>query len=214
MTFEPPAQPDRPSGSGPAQPPQPPQPPVPPPAPAGRQWPGPPPPAQPGPAAPSELGRVNPMDWGILVAGFLALIFSFFDYYTAKATALGFSTSASESAWHGFFGWFAAIVALAAAALLALHLFMPSMKTPFPLRLTALAGFVLAAVFVIIAAFVTPGARSSAELSREAGVAVKLDYGRGEGYWLSLVAILAGAVVSFLRQRETGGRLPWERRKA
>jgi hypothetical protein len=38
-----------------------------------------------------------------------------------------------------------------------------------------------------------------------------VDTGRGAGYYLSLIVILAGAVLSFLRLRATGGKLPWEK---
>jgi hypothetical protein len=195
--------PEPPAGSGP-QPPSPGMPPVPPEPPA-QQWSG-PPPGEPAPAGRRGVdpATVKPMDWGIIVAGLLALIFSTFDYYTATARAGGFSASASASAWHGFFGWFAALLALVAAILLAVHLFAPSAQLPIPIRLTVLGGFLLAALCVIIAGFVTPGAGS-------VGPGVSVDYGRGAGYYLSLIVILAGAVLAYLRLRETDGTLPWEK---
>jgi hypothetical protein len=66
---------------------------------------------------------------------------------------------------------------------------------------------------VIIAGFVTPGAKSSGQLSADLGVKVTIDYGRGAGYWLSLIVILAGAVLAYLRLRETGGTLPWAKNR-
>jgi hypothetical protein len=212
MTFEPPEQPPEPPvGSQPAAPPPEPYAPPPPPSPP-QEW-----AAPPSPAAQSSAfnpAAVSPYDWGILAAGFLALVFSWFSYYTVKVSFLGLSRSDSEGAWHGFFGWFAALLALAAAALLAIHLFAPSARLPFPLRLTIFGGFALALVFLIIAAFVTPGAASASELSAAAGGRVSVDYGRGVGFYLSLIVILAGGVLSFLRLRETGGSLPWEKSKA
>ena len=200
--------PEPPVGSGP-QPPPPPGgvPPVPPEQPA-QQWSA-PPAGQPAPAERRGVdpATVKPMDWGIMVAGILALIFSTFDYYTATAKAGGFSASASASAWHGFFGWFAALLALVAASLLAVHIFAPSAQLPIPIRLTVLGGFLLSALCIIIAGFVTPGAES-------VGPGVSVDYGRGVGYYLSLIVILAGAVLSYLRLRETGGTLPWEKNRA
>jgi hypothetical protein len=41
-----------------------------------------------------------------------------------------------------------------------------------------------------------------------------IDSSRGAGYFLSLIVILAGAVLSYVRLRETGGTLPWERSRA
>lgn len=151
---------------------------------------------------------VNPMDWGILAVGVLALIFSTFNYYTLSVKGFG---SDSESAWHGFFGWFAALVALAASILLAVHLFAPSVKMRFPVRLVVLGAYAVSLICMIIAGFVTPGAVSSGEASAAVGFKVSVDYGRGAGFYLSLIAILAGTVLAFLRLRETGGKLPWDK---
>ena len=213
MTFEPPAPPPEPSaGSMPAE--SPPHAPSQPADPAASQDDGsvsPPPAAPTGSSADAfNPAAVNPLDWGILAAGFLALLFSFVSYYTATAKSSRLSGSVSESvtAWHGFFGWFAALVALASAVLLAIHIFLPSAKFRFPLRAVVLAGFAVATVCVIIAAFVTPGKASPGLLK---ALDISVDYGRGAGFWLSLIVILAGAVMSFLRLRESGGSLPWER---
>lgn len=208
--------PEPPAGSGSsATPPTPPPPaPTPPPA-ADPAWSAPPPPPATGqPAsggAPVNLATVKPMDWGIIAAGILALIFSTFDYYTATAKGPGGSISNSISAWHGFFGWFAALVALAASALLAVHILAPKAALPVPVRLTVLGGYALSLLCMIIAGFVTPGARSAADLGAGPGSGISIDYGRGAGFYLSLIVILAGGVLSFLRLRETGTKLPWDK---
>ncbi len=132
---------------------------------------------------------VHPMDWGILACGFLALIFSFFGYYTLGPYG--------ESAWHGFFGWFAALVALFAAAALAVAIFAPQVRLPFPPRLIALGGFALALLCVILAGLVDPDGASGLS--------------RGAGFYLSLIVILAGGALSYLRLKATGGKLPWEK---
>jgi uncharacterized membrane protein len=174
-----------------------------------QQWSA-PPPGQPAPARRGlDPASVKPMDWGIMAAGILALIFSTFDYYTATAKAAGSSASDSISAWHGFFGWFATLLALAGAIVLAVHLFAPSVQMRIPARVTVLGTFLLSLLCVVIAGFVTPGAKSSGQLSADLGVKVTIDYGRGAGYWLSLIVILAGAVLAYLRLRGTGGTLPW-----
>ena len=197
MTFEPPEQPPEPPvGSQPAAPPPEPYAPPPPPPPP-QEW-----AAPPQPAAQSSAfnpAAVSPYDWGILAAGLLAFIFSLFGYYTASYAGI----SASESAWHGFFGWFAALVALLSAGLLALHIFAPTTKLPVPVRLTVLSGFAVALLCVILAGLI------DAE-----NIPSPVSSGRGVGYYLSLIVILAGGVLSFLRLRETGGSLPWEKSKA
>ena len=197
MTFEPPEQPPEPPvGSQPAAPsPEPYAPPPPPPPP--QEWAAPPPPAA--QASAFNPADVSPYDWGILAAGFLAFIFSLFSYYTASFAGI----SASESAWHGFFGWFAALVALLSAGLLAVQIFVPATRLPVPVRLTVLIGFAVAALCVILAGLIDAENLPS-----------QVSSGRGAGYYLSLIVILAGGVLSFLRLRETGGSLPWEKGKA
>jgi hypothetical protein len=175
-------------------------PPLPPEQPA-QQWSA-PPPSQPGlaPRGGFDPASVKPMDWGILVAGVLAFIFSFVSYYSYSLGPL----SRDFNAWDGFFGWFSTLLALLAAALLAVQLFAPQAQLRASMvRSVVLGGFALAALFVIIAGFVD---------SRDtAGTGINSS--RGAGYYLSLIVILAGVVLSFLRLRETGGMLPWEKRR-
>jgi len=142
---------------------------------------------------------VNSLDWGIIGAGVLAFIFSLFDYYTIEVSFGGFSSSGSASAWHGFFGWFAALLAVAGAALVAMELFAPQVKLPIATRLAGLGCFAVATLFVIIALFVFPGGDVSGP-----GV----DEGHGFGYWVSLIVIIAGTVLSLMRLQQTGGKLP------
>jgi hypothetical protein len=135
------------------------------------------------------------LDWGILGAGALAFIFSFISYYTYSYGPY----STSFSAWHGFFGWFAMLCALVGSAAIALELFMPHVKMPFPNRLIALAAYALATLCVILALFVTPGPDVSG---------TGIDEGHGFGYWASLIVIIAGLVLCFMRFQQTGGKLP------
>lgn len=191
--------PEPPAGSDPSAVPPTPPPPPPPPAAAQQQWSA-PPPAQPAPAGGGGFNpaAINPMDWGILGAGLLAFIFSFVSYYTYGISG-GPSDLADENAWHGFFGWFAMLVALLAAITLAVHLFAPQVQLPVPVRMTVLGGFAVSALCVILAGLID--ARS---------IPHGYTSDRGAGYYLSLIVILAGAVLSFLRLRATGGKLPWE----
>jgi hypothetical protein len=132
----------------------------------------------------------NPYDLGIIGAGVLAFIFSLFSYYKASASGGGFSVSTSESAWHGFFGWFAALVALVASALLAAAILGVKLLDAKMLRLVLLVAYGVAAVCVILALFVIPGKVD----------VPGVDYGHGIGYWVSLIVILAGLGLSFLRK--------------
>jgi hypothetical protein len=193
------------------QPPPPPPPPAPPPGPAGQphgaQPPGPqgawgPPAGSPynAPRAAFDPKTVNPLDWGILGAGLLAFIFSFVSYYTVSVSYAGFgSASGSESAWNGFFGWFAMLCALAGSALVAMELFVPTVRLPFPARLTGLALYAVATLCVILALFVFP---------EDVPDVKGIDTGHGVGYWISLIVIIAGLVLSLMRFQQGGGKLP------
>lgn len=142
---------------------------------------------------------VHQLDWAIVGAGVLALIFSMFDYYTVDVSFGGYSASASASAWHGFFGWFGALLALAGAGVVAMELFAPHVKLPVANRIAGLGLFAAATLCVILALFIFPGGDYSGP-----GV----DEGHGFGYWLSLIVIIAGLVLSLMRVQQTGGKLP------
>lgn len=129
----------------------------------------------PGPRSAFDARTISPLDWGILACGCLAFIFSFMSYYTFFVF--------SATAWHGFFGWFAALVALAAATVLAVGLFLPQVTLPH--RPLTLAGFGVATLCVILAGLVDPSGASGLS--------------RGAGYYLSLVVILAGFALAYVR---------------
>jgi hypothetical protein len=145
---------------------------------------------------------INPMDWGIIAAGVLTFIFSFIDYFTYKVEIAGFSQSASTNAWHGVLAPIATLLALFAAVLLAVEL-IANVRLAFPVRLVVLGAFALASLLLLLALFVMPGNTNGAE-----ALGVKIDKGHAVGYWLSLLAVLAGTGLSFKRFTDTGGTLP------
>jgi len=177
----------------------------PPPAPpvnSGAQWPG---------AAnlqDFDPKTVDVKDWAIIGLGVLTLLFSIFGYYKYTVTVKILNVSRSESqtfsAWHGFFGWFAAILAVAAAIVLALNLIM-KVSFKFPVRLYVLGAFALATLCTLLALFIVPGVKDSATA---AAVGIKIDKGHGFSYWLSFIFLIAATVLSYLRFTETGGKLP------
>jgi len=143
---------------------------------------------------------VNPLDWGILGAGLLAFVFSFTPYYKYSAHLGGpFGTiSGTDNAWHGFFGWFAMLCAVVGSAIVASELFGTSGRLPFAARLGGLVAYAVASLCVILAIFVIPGD------TRGTGI----DKGHSYGFWISLVVILAGLVLSLMRFQQRGGQLP------
>ena len=191
-----------------------PPPPTGPPPPAG-QWGAPPPAVGPGggygapgggypsPSGPSFNPKtVNPLGWGILAVGVLTLIFSFFSYYTVTLSVIGFNYGGNENAWNGFFGWFAVFLVLLGAGAVAVELFAPQVKFPFPTRLAALGLFALALICVLLALVIFPESVPSGS-----GIST----GRGFGYWADLVLVAVGAVLCLLRMKTTGTPLPWEK---
>jgi hypothetical protein len=146
------------------------------------------PPSAPQPAEPASFDptAVTRSEWAILAAGVLALLCSFFDYYT----------SVSVSAWHGLFGWLGALAAFGGAAVVAAQLFGKLPATlPLPAPRLALSGFGIGTLCVLAAFFVHPG---------DGYYGVGFHAGHGFGYWLSLVAIVSGLVLCYRRSASTG----------
>ncbi|MEJ7689805.1 MAG: CRISPR-associated protein Cas5 [Nocardioidaceae bacterium] len=171
-----------------------------------------PPPAQPTPSSgqPTPRGsggmsgdqmkatmqNAHKYDLGIIGAGVLAFIFSLLPYYTVSVDGGPLlNVSESGTAWHGFFGWFATLLALAAAVVLVLHLL--GVTLPVPTRMTVLGMFAAALLCTIVAFFVFPGA-PDCQGFKACEDAVNL--GRGIGYWLSLLAIIGGLALSVMRK--------------
>ena len=149
-----------------------------------------------------DAKSVDPLDWGIIAAGVVAFIFSTFNYYTYKVSLGGFSQSASYSAWHGVLAPIATLLATFAALLLAAQV-IAKMRLPSLVRLVVLAAFALASLLLLLALFVMPGNTSGFD-----AFGVKIDKGHGVGYWVSLLAVLAGTALAFKRFTDTGGKLP------
>ena len=131
--------------------------------------------------------NANRLDLGIIGAGVLAFIFSLFPYYTVSVSGLGGLGGGSTSAWHGFFGWFAVLLALAGAVVVTLPLL--GVRLPIPTRLVALGAFAVATLFTLLALFVDP-----------VNTGGLVNIGRGFGYWATFVMIIAGLVLCVMRK--------------
>jgi hypothetical protein len=148
-------------------------------------------------AATRSLQGADPMDLGIVAAGVVAFFASMMPFYTASVSGGGFDISAHISAWHGFFGWFAALVALAGGVIVALGLFDVSL--PVAVHQAAVVAFGVALLCLALALFITPGGGCNGA----GGLGIDCDTGRGFGYWLALLAVLAGLGMSLARARTT-----------
>ena len=192
--------------------PPPPPPPPPPGPPAGGPPAGGPPPGQWGPPpgqGPSGAGgfdpkSVNNLDWGILGAGLLMFIFSFVDWYSYGDKS-GFSdVTLDQNAWSGFFGWFGVLCAVLGSVAVGLAIFMPHIKLPMPNRLIGLGLYAIAALCVILSLFIIPDL-SVGGVSVDSG---KTDTGHDFGFWVSLIVVLAGLVLSLMRAQQTNTAMP------
>jgi len=142
----------------------------------------------------AAVQNTHQYDLGIIVLGLLAFIFSLIpSYYTADVPGL---LSDNLNAWHGFWGWFGAVLALAGAALLAAEVLM-NMAMPMPTRLVVLVLFGLGLLCTIIAGLTWAGYDTH-------GVDVGKYTGHGFSYWACLILILAGTVLAFLRTEYAG----------
>jgi hypothetical protein len=148
----------------------------------------------------AAIQGAHKFDLGMIGAGVVAWLAGFLPFYTASASFAGHSVSAHESAYHGFFGWFAVWVALAVAVLVALALLGVDLPLPVPMAQAALGGFGLALLCLVLALFITPGG----DACNGAGAfGVDCSTGRGFGFWLALILVIAGGVLAFLRARDT-----------
>jgi hypothetical protein len=124
--------------------------------------------------------------------GVVIFIASLMPFYTYSFSGGGISASASVSAWHGFFGWFAVLLALVATGILVASLVggvvIPSM------RMLVLGLFGAAAVCLILALFVMPGGNISGP---------GYDDGHGFGYWLALLCALGASALAYMRLEAT-----------
>jgi len=140
---------------------------------------------------------IDGTDLALIGIGVLLFILSFLAYYKYVVTVDlgplgGEGSSINISAWHGFFGWFAVVLALFGIALIVLPLLGIALPARVPTVTYGL--FVAAFVSVLLALFVIPGDTSGVGL-----LGMKVDKGHGVAYWLSFVVALVGAVLGGAR---------------
>lgn len=171
-----------------------------------------PPPAEPPPSSgagssfsadqmKSSVQEAHQFDLGIIVVGVLTFIFSLIpSYYTAHISFSGVGASYHDNfnAWHGFWGWFAALLALAAAIVVAAQIFGGWRPPPF-MPMVVLGLFGLALLCTLIAGLTWAGVDT-------AGVDIGKYTGHGFSYWVSLLLIIAGTALAFLRYRPITAR--------
>jgi len=149
--------------------------------------------------AKQALQGAHKFDLAVIGAGAVALLGSLLPYYTVSIDMMGVAASSSANAWHGLFGWFGVLAAVIGSGLVLAHLLGTDTKVA-P-RTGALVAYAVAAVSTILALFIYPG---GCDELKTVGVNVcdGIDFGRGVGYWLTLLAVLAGLTLAWLRRGE------------
>lgn len=168
-----------------------------------QQPPPPPPPGQPyfAPQVARPKAGFDPLGIGIVVAGVLALVFSLITtFYTVSVTASAngqhYSDSAGVNAWHGFFGWVGALLALVAAVYVVLAAFgVYPPNVPAPLATAGILG--LSFICELVALFVIPQAGGGVDEARKMGIDV--DFGHGWNYWAVFILVIVALVLAVLR---------------
>ncbi|MFG1811336.1 hypothetical protein [Streptomyces sp. NPDC049040] len=159
-----------------------------------------PPPNTGGPSGNSfDPASVNRLDWAILGIGFIVFIFSFFGYYSWEFKAAGMTLgSVNWSAWHFehglFIAWFAMVITVLGAVVLAVSLFAPAVTLPAPARVLSFLAFAVGFVLYLIAIF------AHSDFGPDGGHAFS--------FWISLILAGAGAVVALMRAQQTNTALP------
>lgn len=136
---------------------------------------------------------------GVLVAGALAIIASFFPYYGASVNAAGFHGSSSTSAWHSY-ATLALILIIAATAVAAVQVFSAGSlpQTAMSWNFIVLALSAAGTVLLIIRSF-----------TLDHGSIGGLSYGLKWGAYVLMILCVAQTAFAFLRMRAAGEAMPW-----
>lgn len=150
---------------------------------------------QSGAARPNPLTGMHQYDLGLLAAGALLFLLSFFPFYTVDVGGLG---SGSGNAWDSFWSWFAVLLGLAATAMILLPRLGVSL--PVPARLIALGCWALALVCLIIALMTFPYDGPVPDAAKDAFDEAT---GHGFGLYASLLVSAVATALAFLRKDAT-----------
>jgi len=150
-----------------------------------------------------DAKAVNPLDWGLLGSGLLALIFSFFSWYHYSFSELGFSHDYGGIG-AGFTGLLVKLLVLVGLAAAGLALVAPQVVLPVPARLIGLGAFALATLLTALKLLVRP---RPCFLS----ICAPGHYSPSIGLYLTLIALIAATALAAVRFTQTGGSLPGRR---
>jgi hypothetical protein len=180
------------------------------PAPGPEPTPSPTPHGSSSPALP-DLRSLPPFDLGILIAGVLIFIVSFFPWYgvsSSGASVGGFKVpgiNASENAWHSY-SVLALLLLLLATAVAAVAIFASGSAPQLPIGLRWIAAGLsaLGGLLYVIRVFTLP--------HHSTGIAgFKASEGAKWGAWLLLVVVLVHVACSVISALSSDEQVPWQR---
>jgi hypothetical protein len=138
-------------------------------------------------------------DQGVLAAGALAFIASFFPYYGASVNAGGLHGSSSTSAWHSY-ATLALLLVVAATVVAAVQVFaresLPQTNISWNFVVLALSG--LGTVLLVIRSF-----------TLDHGDVGGFSYGLRWGAYVLMILCVVQTAFAFLRMRASGDAMPW-----
>ena len=155
--------------------------------------------------ADADLRQLPRHDQGVLAAGLLVFIASFFPYYgyslsgKAPGNVFGFSTSHSWTAWHSY-ATVGLLLILAATIVAAVQVFAASSLPEMPVswNLVVLGLSALGTLLFILRSF-----------TLDSGDIGPLSYGLKWGAYVVMILCLAHTAFAFLRMRAAGESMPW-----
>lgn len=148
----------------------------------------------------TDLRELPRNDQGVLAAGVLVFIASFFPFYGASVHAAGIGASTSVTSWHSY-ATLAVILLLAATVAAAAQLFaaesLPTLPVSWNVVVAALSA--LGTLLYILRAF-----------TLDSGSALGFDYGLRWGAYVVMVLAIAQTAFAVIRLRESGETMPWQ----
>ena len=146
----------------------------------------------------AAFAGAHKFDLAIMGAGVLMFIWSLLPYYTVSFDGgAGFSSSGSVTAWHGFFGWFGALLRPGRRHPARAPPAQRADDDPDPPGRARAPG--VRHALRVIAFFVIPGGDCQGiQVCEDA-----IDFGHGVGYWLSLLTVIGATALAFMRKDAT-----------
>lgn len=140
----------------------------------------------------------KPIDWTILATGVLSFVALFLPWWGVSAGGY----SASVSGWNTSYGWFGAILVVAAAAWYVLARGNVGMRRLPGSQATGTAGLTILGFAIVVIRWIT--------LPRGSAFGRAFNYGGRAGIWVAAIAAAVQVAAMVVLFRQSGEPLPWK----